>query len=106
MPFWFEPKGTDMSKVKKPLVAGFEVFSDGGGIINGQGEKLFNIRPFEEIPGLDHFHPDPDMKSVPGGLAVLFMVLGRQKIEVFGLKPAFGGGFPKSGLAEEEGLPA
>ena len=102
MPFWFEEQCADVGKMKKLLVARFKVLPDHRGIISGQGEKLFDIRPFEEIPGLDHLHPDPDMKSVPGGLAVLFMVLGRQKIEVFGLKPAFGGGFPKTGFAKEQ----
>jgi hypothetical protein len=88
--------------MKKFLVSGFKMFPDRGRIVRRQGQELLDGRPFKEISGLNHLHAHSDMKSISGAIQFLFVVLGGQKIEVFGLKSAFGGGFPKSGFAKEQ----
>jgi len=76
MPLWLEEECADVGKMKKLLVARFKVFPDSRGVVSGEGEKLFDVRPFEDIPGLNHLHTDPDMESILGGFSFFFVVLG------------------------------
>ena len=104
VPDGLETKSPDVGKVQQFFVPRIEMFPDGFGIIGGQRKKFFYLGPFQQIARLDDVDMEGDGKAIRGSAFFLFMVLRGQEIEGSALEDAIRGGFPKTGLTEENGL--
>jgi hypothetical protein len=65
------------------------VFPNGLGIVGGEREKLFDLRPVKQVAGSKNIHADGDLKIACRAFCVLFVVVGGKQVKGFGSKPAF-----------------
>ena len=76
MPDGFQTGGPDMGKVEKLFVPRVEMLPNGFRIVGGQGQKFFNVGPFQQISRLNDVDMEGDGKTVRGSPLFFLMVLG------------------------------
>ncbi len=80
------------------------MFPNGLGIVGGEREKFFDLRPVEQIARSKNLHADGDLKIGGRALGILFVVMGGKEVKGFGSKSAFGSGLPNPCFAKENRL--